>query len=390
MRRIKIGRIGAFFIGFLLIIGFAWGEVGVTDNEIKLGNFIALTGPAAVVGQPIAKGMKLYVDYINDKGGVYGRKINFICEDDNFMPSRAREAANKLIYKDKVFAIWQVMQGAGILAAEPIIMKNKVPTLVSTATDTILIPPRRYIFGWNMPYSDDGIIQIDWAVKKMGKKRIAVIAMWGPAGETNITGARARLKNYDMEPILEEKLKNVKMDYSGLVTKMRRLETDCVLITNTLQWTIPLLKEIQRQGWKPSIIIGKASGDISLLKKLAGDAADGAYVLMTNLPTDTDNPHMNEYREVLKKYGSGESPGYYHHIGYGTVQLFVSAIKQVGRDLTREKLIDTMESWKDFDTGWIGKITLSPTDHIGQEGLVIVKMVDGKAQVIEPFMYIKR
>lgn len=377
-------------ISCLFLSGTVQGEVGVTDTEIKLGYFGALTGPAAVVCRPINEGMKLYVDYINDQGGVYGRKIKFISEDDQFLPSRAKQAAKKLILQDKVFAIWMVIQGGGVLAAEPIIMANKVPTLSGSAIEPLYIPPKRYIFGVNLLYGPGGALLSDWAVKRLGKKKIAVTGMSGPTGEAGIKGARDRLKKYELEPVLEERLKNIKMDYSGLIAKMRRKGADCVLITNTIQWTIPILNEIERQGWRPAIVIGHGSGDPLLLAKMAKSAVEGAYVAMVNIPVDTpDDPFLDEYRAALKKYGKSKSISQYNSMGWGTVQLFVTAIKQVGRDLTREKLVDTMESWKDFDTGWIGRITYSPTDHIGSECLPFVKMVGGKAQIVERALYLE-
>ncbi len=385
MKERSVKGIAVLSVVFWLGVGPAWGEVGVTDTEIKIGTHLALTGPAAVVGQPMADGMKLGVAYVNDTGGIYGRKITFIAEDDQFLPSRAKEAIKKLIHSDKVFAMIGSLQGAGILAGLPDIMENKVPVLFpGTALDELFTPPKRYIFGWTIPYSQSTAIQVDWAVKKLGKKKIAFVNQWGPVGEVNEKGAVERLKKWGLELAFEEKLQNVEMDYSGLVSRMRAKEIDCVVITTTAQWVIPILKEIERQGWKPEIIVGQATGNPELLAKLGGSAAEGCYVTMNHLPTDADDPFINKYREVLQKYGGGAPPTMYNFIGYAFVHMLLEALKQVGPDLTREKLVDTLERWKDYDTGWIGKISYGPDDRIGQERMVLVRMEGGKAKVIDP------
>jgi len=385
--RVLVGLSG-FVCVFLIGMGPVAGEVGVTDNEIKLGTHLALTGPAAMVGQPILDGYRLAISYINDRGGIHGRKLSIVAEDDAFLPSRAKEAVKKLIHGDKVFAILGPLQGAGILAAEPDIMANKIPVLFfMAATDDLTNPTRRYIFGYSAPYHVSTAIQVDWAVKRLGKKRIAFVNQWGPSGDANTRGAKKRLEKYGMELTAEEILQNVEMDYSGLVARLRAKEIECVVITTVAQWTIPLLKEIERQGWKPEIIVGHGTGDPILIKKMAGTAAEGIYITMMHLPLDYDDPFINEYREVLKKYSPGQGPAQYNFIGYGVTRLLAAALQQTGKDLTRERLIDTLESWKGLESGFVGKISYSPTDHEGQEGMVMVQIKGGETKVIEPRIY---
>ena len=177
------------------------------------------------------------------------------------------------------------------------------------------------------------------------------------------------------------------MDYSGLVAKMKAQNVDCVIPTASAQWTVPLLKEIERQAWDVKVIVTQACATPSLLNKLVGSAAEGVYITMINQPLDSDDPFMNKYRETTKKYGGDKGPNQYEFLSYGVTRLFETALIQCGRDLTRENLINTVESWKDFDTGWLGKISYSPTDHVGQEGMLIVRMKGGKAEIIGPRYY---
>ncbi len=384
MGRKTIAYFSVFFIALFCFAGASWGEVGVTDTEIKVGTHLALTGPAAVVGKPISAGAKMYFDFINAKGGVHGRKISFVAEDDGFLPSRAKEAVKKLIHRDKVFCIVGPLQGAGIAAATPDINAAKIPVLFPmSALDSLYNPTNRYIFGWVIPYQDSSALLINYAVKELGVKRIAAVHQWGPVGDTNKKAFVKEAKRHGIQLVMNEKLKNVKMDYSGLVAKMKAEKADCVVSTPTLQWTAPLMKEIERQGWKVIRIIGMASSNPAALKYLAGTAANGAYLTMNHVPTDYNNETMATYRKVIKEYGGDKArPSMYNFIGYANAKMLCEGLEQVGRNVTREKLIDALERWKNYDSGWIGKISYGSNDHIAQEGQIPVQMVNGKGVVL--------
>ncbi len=389
MGRKVINYFCLFLIAIFCFTGASWGEVGVTDTEIKIGTHLALTGPAAVVGKPISAGTKMYFAFRNAKGGVHGRKLSYVAEDDGFLPSRAKEAVKKLIQRDKVFCILAPLQGAGIHAAIPDINSAKIPVLFPmSALDSLFNPTKRYIFGWVIPYKDSAALLINYAVKELGAKRIAAVHQWGPVGDVNKKAFIQETKRHGIEIVMNEKLKNVKMDYSGLVAKMKAEKADCVVATPTLQWTAPLMKEIERQGWKVTRIIGMASSNPAALNYLAKTAANGAYLTMNHVPTDYNNETMTTYRKVIKEYGGDKArPSMYHFIGYAAAKMLYEGLEQVGPNVTREKLIDALECWKNYETGWIGKVSYSPNDHIGEEGQIIVQMVNGKGVVLGPRIF---
>ena len=182
MRRKGLGSMIVFLFAFFCLVGMAWGEQrGVTDTTIKIATHMALTGPAALVGKPIADGQRMYFEDLNEKGGVHGRKIIFIAEDDQFLPSRAKETVKKLIAKDQVYAILAPLQGAGTLAAIPDINKAKLPVLFCmTALDTLFVPTRRYIFGWCIPYQDSTALWVQWAHEALKTKKFAAVPAGSP------------------------------------------------------------------------------------------------------------------------------------------------------------------------------------------------------------------
>ena len=93
---------------------------------------------------------------------------------------------------------------------------------------------------------------------------------------------------------------------------------------------------------------------------------------------------MTAYRAILKKYGGDAKAGMYNFVGYGLSKTFSEAVEQTGPDLPREKFIQTLESWKDYDTGWLGKVTYSPTYHNGIRTMLPVQVKGGKGVVLGP------
>lgn len=106
LREIVLGVFMVFTISFsfiLLSYSDGNGEVGVTDKVIKIGCHLDLSGAAVGWGAGESKGLKAYMNYINDQGGIFGRKIEMIIEDDNYSPAKAVAATKKMIEQDKVF-----------------------------------------------------------------------------------------------------------------------------------------------------------------------------------------------------------------------------------------------------------------------------------------------
>ena len=98
--------IAAILSTFIFGAGYVFAEVGVTDSEIKIGGILDLSGPIAFMGKAVSDGSKLYFQYINDQGGIHGRKINYLVEDDGYQAPRAVQAAKKLTTRDNVFCIF--------------------------------------------------------------------------------------------------------------------------------------------------------------------------------------------------------------------------------------------------------------------------------------------
>lgn len=134
--------VSMLFVVILLVFGFA--EAGVTEKEILVGTFQAMSGPVAPIGRPMAQGMQAYFNYINEQGGIYGRKINLIIADDQFNPAKTVVEVRRMVEQDGVFAIVGGLGTPGILAVEGYLNNRGVPFVyLGGGSIEFSLPPKK-------------------------------------------------------------------------------------------------------------------------------------------------------------------------------------------------------------------------------------------------------
>ena len=376
----KTPAVGLFSL--LLILFFCLpvqAETGVRKDKIVMGTHMALTGPAAFAGKGLLEGMKVYFSYINDQGGINGRKIELIAEDDGYRPARAVAAAKKLMDRDKVFGFIGPLGGAIVKVVIPIMEENKVPYLwPSAATLAIVHPTKRYTFGYYTQYDRIFIVLTDQAVKSFKAKKISVFYPDQAVGHNIRDTVIMRLKKYNMKVVEKIAVKHTDVDFSGVVAKLKASGTDTVMIATHIPPTVAFLKECRRQNYNP-VCLQDPSGTDPMMFGLAKDPAitNGLIGANYNLPIDSDAPVVKRWRAHMAKYSKAR-PSNYALITYNSAWMFCDAIKALGNDITRERLINHLNSWKNYDNGLSGPISYSPTDHEGAERFFVVRANNNK------------
>ena len=206
-RLLKKGRnvLSVSFVVFLLVVmggsaGYTKGFIGVTEDTISIGMILDRTGPTVTIQGPLADGVKTYFKYINDRGGINGRKLKWIHEDDRYTISRQVAAFKKLIHRDEVFTMFLGGSTGGLLALQPMIEKSKIPVLGGPTTDILVIPPRKYYFTNGPSYEDEIKIIFDYIldVKKLQESRIGLVRADTEHGKV---GSRTARKQAEMRGI---------------------------------------------------------------------------------------------------------------------------------------------------------------------------------------------
>lgn len=359
----------------LCVNGYAQESRGVTDSVIKVGIIQDVTGPTAVSGINYVEGIRNYFRHIDEKGGINGRKLKVIHEDDHYSIPNAIAAFKKLVFRDKVLAI---LGGGGtgqMTALLSQIKKQKMPLFTISQAEKMVMPFRRHIFIPSATYEDQIRVMVDYVMKDLKAKnpRIAMVYSDNEFGKTARDAAKIRVEKYGLKLVDQEVIGMGAVDATSQVLALKRAKANYIVIQNAVGATVALLKDARKYGYSPVFIgIHPAVDDTVRIAKGAAKNFIGAYNFAF---WHEDTPGVREMKEITFKYKPGSKPRIvYYILGWVTAMEFVEGIKRAGKDLNGESLINGTESIKGFDTGGLtGPISYSSKSHKGSKYCIIRK-----------------
>jgi branched-chain amino acid transport system substrate-binding protein len=372
-KKIILVLILTVFISLGLIASSAIAEIGVSDTEIKIGFFGALTGPPAFFGTATRNGAMIVFNEVNAAGGIHGRKINFIVEDSACAPPKAIAAVKKLLTRDKVFAVYGGNCSSSTLATLPLFEKDRVPLYTPMASaPTIMQPFRKNVFRTTLTQAVAGHTMVDFAMEKYSPKKVAVSYIANDYGIETLKAIKESLKKYNMVLSAEESHKRGDTDLSSQVLRIKAVSPDVVFMATYVSDSGTFLRLAQELGLDAKFMVAPG-GSTPVIFKMAGkDALIGKYVGTTSAVDVEEGPKLAGFRntffeaypDMADKPGS---PNFYDVLGYGGAKIFVEGLKRAGKDLTREKFIAALETLKDFETEVLPPVTFTTTDHEGDK-----------------------
>ncbi len=327
----------------------AGNATGVTDTEVKIGSFGPLTGPAALWGN-IMKGMDAYFKMINEEGGINGRQINFVMKDDAYDPSRTVPAVRELVQRDEVFAFVGGIGTAPCMSVQDYIVEENIPWVSPiTGATHWSIPMKKNVFSVLPYYIDEAIIQAKYAVENLKSEKIGIIYQNDDVGKSALIGAKSYLDEKGIQFTAEVPVEITDTDLSSHVAKLKDSGADIVLL-----WTLPrqgviTVTNANVTNFKPQWIASFILSDQALMHGLTKGAWEGViYGAFAEAPYNYDNPTIVKYKETLAKYYPDTRWGVFPFAGFLYAEPFVEALRNMGKDVTREGLITAMENIKDF------------------------------------------
>ena len=376
----------AFFMVMTLMSGSVLAETGITKDSIKIGATMDLTGPSAFAGVNIKKGIELYFQKINDDGGIYGRKLKLIPEDDAYNVSKSVANFKKLVKFYKVFCFIANNSTECNMAQLPMIKKEKIPVVAAHTFDDIFkYPPKRYYIPVNITTNTDQAKYIVWYIyNKLGikKPKVGIIYQEGAFCKNPMIAAKEYAKKkLGFEILLTEVYSRGAIDLSSQVLKLKRAGVEHVMVLGMLRSCASAVKELKKLDWKPSIYFFLPPVDPQLIKLLGKDSLWPKRIVgVIGTPlAATDMAGPRELKELIKKYDPKYVPMTYTVAGYGYAKVLVEGLKRAGKDLTRERLIDAFETFKDYNDGVHAPLTYTPTLRGGEGKCLVyqVKKVNG-------------
>lgn len=365
----------AMALAVLFSFSMASAEVGVTDTEIRIGGIVDLSGPIAFMGKGVSGGAATYFNMINDQGGVHGRKIVYLVEDDSYSPPKAVAAAKKLVERDKVFSVFMVLGSAQALAMYPTLERAGVPLIQpATQNSRIANPPKKYLFHADPNYIVQAKIGVDYAMKELAMKnpKVAVLYQDDEPGQDWLKGVKEACTHYKLELVAEASYKRGTVDFSSQVARMKDAGAELVMMWTLVREPAAILKAAMKLQWQPVWITATPStADVVL--KLAGDAAfygKGFFGTAILAFPWAMNPAAAEFMKVWPKYNK-RPWGFYDWYGWGCAKILVEGLKRAGKDLTREGLVKAFETFTDYKSDVFGPITWRADKRSGTQECII-------------------
>jgi branched-chain amino acid transport system substrate-binding protein len=370
----------AAFIALMLMGGplAAWAEVGVTEKEIVVGAGVDLTGAVANWGVNIKAGMEAVFNRVNEAGGVYGRKIKLITYDHVYQPPKAVANAKRLVERDKVFIMMGHLGTPTTKAVKDYLEEKRVPNIFPATLASLWTTSGKWHVGDLATYADQTWLIIDYLVKERQLTKIASFYQDDEYGLDGHLAGKARLKQAGLDYIAEVDYKRADIDFSSQAAKLKESGAEAVILQAVYREPPRLAEQCHAIGYEP-LFIGPSPIVLDKTIELGGKHVEGVIgVEVYPLPTDP-GPFMEQYRADMHQYFPNLALDTTNLYGYQKAALFVEALQRVGRDLTRESLLQAITTIHDWDPGWGLKYSYGGDDRRGMSRsarFVIVK--DGK------------
>lgn len=377
-------RIGVWLgIGVLALASAQ--EVGVTGEAIRVGMIAAMTGPVSTIGVPLYRGLDAYFRWLNEQGGIHGRKIELLIEDDQYLPANTVAAARKLVEQARVFALVRTLGTPTTAAILDYVTERRVPLVgIASGSSLWLRPFREYVFGIQPTYTTEGRLMARYAVEELKAQRIAVFYQNDAFGKEGMEAfVKVLRERYRLEPVALVPYEAADRDFSAHALALRRANPDLVFVYAITVPAASLLKEAQRLGLRTKWLMTYVLADPVLLQ-LAGPAAEGIYAGAWLVDPATA-PEAETYRRALARYYPGEVPGGYSLSSWAVGEVVAEALRRAGRNLTRRGFLIALETLRGYSTGLTPPVDYSPTDHEGIKQIAIVQAQKGRWVTVKPF-----
>lgn len=367
---------------------------GITDNQVTIGAFQDQSGAAAVVGINMRKGMEAYFNWVNARGGVNGRKIKFIVEDDGFQAARAIAATKKLVEQDKVFALVGTLGTPGVAATIDYIMEKQIPSIYQgTGISALAYPPKKYFFPVQPNYISEGRIVATYVVDNLKMKRIAVACEQTDIGTEGLRGVREQLAIYKMEPVEVVNFGAADVDFSSQILKLMRAKPEAVIIYSTIKPAAGFLKQAKVMGLEAQFLTTYVNADPIQMPGLAGDACVG-LIAPGWVPVLGNDADSTKYLEIYQATYPKEMPSAFAAAGFIAGEVFCEGLKRAGKNPTREGLIAAMESLRDWDGIMAKGITYTSEFRSGKASMYFMrfakpKFEEGSVEVVSDWIKLK-
>ena len=355
-------------------------EVGVSSSEIKLGMTVPMTGQASLGYNKIPGAAKAYFDYLNENGGVYGRKIKLIVEDDKYVPTEAVAKTNKLILKDKVMALFAPLGTANNRAVASAVnpAKRGVPVLFLNTGFSGFADLKKYPTHYMVlpSYVMEAKIMGEYIKANFADKKIGLLYQDDDFGVDALAGFKTAGVNFAVKVPYASGSQGAAAA-AGWITKFKAAEADVVILFAVSSATSAMLGVAAQLKYAPQWMLGSVGGDAVTIKA-TGVPAGVLYNAIGFSPvpatTDMKDEYVKLFSDIYAKAVPGSAFDLNVLLGMNSAFMTAQALKAAGPNPTRKSLMAAIDSkGATFANAALVPAGYSKTSHVGLTGYWVGK-----------------
>ena len=335
---------------------FAADAPGVTATEIRIGGVFPFSGPASAIGL-VGKGILAYVQSINDRGGINGRKINYIALDDAYSPPKAVEHVRRLVESDEVAFMFGQLGTPGNSATAKYLALKGVPAIAIMSGSNKFTDVKAYPLTTTslVSFDTEGRIYAKYLLSALPNAKYAILYQNDDLGKDYVNAFKSFLKSDFDNKVVTAPYEISDPTIESQIVNLRSYGATALLVAGTPKFAAQAIRKVAEIGWKPTLIVNFPSSSVSATLKPAGlDKAVGVIVGTFNKdPTDTrwDNDEgMKVYRAFFAKYLAGSDIGENNYLtGFSQGVVLEQLLRQCGDDLSRENIIRQAKNLKNVE-----------------------------------------
>ncbi len=348
-------------------LGLSLTMLAWSAEDITVGQVAPLSGVLADTGKDMVLGVKVYFDYVNDQGGIHGKKIRHVVKDDGYKIDETVLRTRELVDKDNALALigFAGTGNVGELLKQKILERADIALVAPyTGGDILRTPFNPYIFHIRAGYEDEaeGIVN---QLVMLNMKRIGVMYQDDAFGKAGLAGVEAALKRRGLEVAVTGAYEKNTDNVANAVTEIAKANPQAVVMISVNKSTAAFSKAIRPVSTVAQLVNISVVNPKEIARLIGYDNARGIGIAQVMpFPYSATLPIVKEYQKAMKRYAPGAELSYTSFEEFIGAKVLVEGLRRAGPNPTREKVIRALETLHAFDTGGF-TVTFSPNNRIG-------------------------
>lgn len=349
---------------------------GISDDAILIGSSSALTGHASFLGSQYTLGSKVWFNEVNAAGGIHGRRIDFLTYDDAYEPDKTVANSRQLIAEDSVFMLFDYVGTPTSVQIIEMVHDEDIPSFgFLTGAEALRTPFRPNMFHVRASYYHEAEGAIAYFVDHLGLEKIAVMYQDDAFGLAVLAGVQLSMRRRGLEIIATDGFARGSLELDRPVDTISNSGADAVILVGTYTPLAKFIKGVHEAGHQPyfhtvSFVGSEAFGRAILEEDV--DRSQFDRIIVTQVvpsPYSEDLEAVRDYQAQLTKHFPEETPNFVSLEGYINARALTRVLSETGRNLSRERMKQTIESMPRIDIGIGMPLTFGLFDHSGLDDI---------------------